>query len=179
MPWDKERGEYYKVIDEFCLFYIYWLSSTRNKKLPPDHWLKQTQKPIYHVWAGYSFEAVCRKHIEYITRALHIKTAESISTWRLITRNEREDGAQIDLLIDRSDNAITICEIKYTDQPFVIDKQYAEKLKKKIDIFKKVTRTNKQIFLAMISAHGLKKTIYTENIIDGVVTLNDLFTDEQ
>jgi AAA+ ATPase superfamily predicted ATPase len=174
MPWNKERGEYYKVIDEFSLFYLYWLLPGRNKSRLPDYWLKQAQKPVYHVWAGYAFEAVCYKHIEAIIKALGIKTAESVSAWRAIGDKEKGDGAQIDLLIDRTDNAITLCEIKYTNQPFIIDKKYAEKLRKKVEVFKKVTRTNKQIFLAMVTARGLKETMYAEEMIEGVVTLDDL-----
>jgi len=175
VPWNKERGEFYKIIDEFSLFYIYWLSSITTKSHSPDYWLKQVNKPIYHVWAGYAFEAVCHKHIAQVLVALNIKTAENISAWKLTTRSKGEEGAQIDLLIDRSDDAINVCEIKYTDSPFVTDKSYAEKLKKKIDIFKKTTKTNKQIFLTMISAHGLKATIYSEDMVSGLVTLEDLF----
>jgi hypothetical protein len=175
IPWDKERGEYYKVIDEFCLFYLQWLSSIQNKRVPHDYWLKQAQKATYHVWSGYAFEAICHKHTDQIIKALKIKTAENITSWRLITRTAKEDGAQIDLLIDRNDDAVTLCEIKYTDRPFIIDKQYAEKLNKKIAVFKNATKTNKQIFLAMISANGLKKTEYVREMIDGIVTLDDLF----
>ncbi len=178
LSWDKARGEYYKVIDEFCLFHIYWLAATKMKKITPQHWLMQIQKPKYHVWAGYAFEAICHKHINQITKALKIKTAESISAWRLNTRKEGEEGAQIDLLIDRSDDAITLCEIKYTEKPFVIDKQYAAALQKKIDIFKRVTQTKKLIFLAIISANGIKETLYSKKMVDGVVTLNDLFAEE-
>jgi len=178
VPWDKERGEYYKVVDEFCLFYLYWLASSRTKKYTVDHWLKQAQKPIYHVWSGYAFEAICHKHIDQIIKALHITTAEAISSWRLLSRKTNNEGIQIDLLIDRNDDAITLCEIKYTDKPFLIDKVYAEKLKKRIATFKKVTRTHKQVFLSMISAHGLKPSLYTNELVDGEVTLVDLFDAE-
>jgi AAA+ ATPase superfamily predicted ATPase len=175
---DKARGEYYKVIDEFCLFYTYWLLLARDKKLMKDHWLKQTQKPIYYVWAGYAFEAICYKHIDQIIKALHIKTAENISSWRWVKRNSKEGGAQIDLLINRSDDAITVCEIKYTDQLFLIDKSYAKKLQNKIDVFKHKTKTNKQIFIAMISAKGLKQSIYADELISSVVTLEHLFKED-
>lgn len=77
-------------------------------------------------------------------------------------------------LNDRHD-AITICEIKYTDQPFVIDKAYAAQLKTKINVFQKITRTKKQIFLAMISANGLKPSMYSEEMVHQIVTLEDLF----
>ncbi len=99
-----------------------------------------------------------------------------MSAWRFIPRKKLAEGAQVDLVIERSDNAITVCEIKYTDQQYAIDKQYAKNLKKKVEIFREKTGTNKQIFLAMICANGLKSSIYSEELIDGgVVTLNDLF----
>ena len=175
VPWDKQRGEYFKVIDEFSLFYIYWLSSKKPKKLPENYWLKQIEKSIYDVWAGYAFEAVCYKHTDRIVKALNIKTAENISSWRLVTRKVNAQGAQIDLLIDRSDDAITICEIKYTDAVFSIDKRYAENLRRKIKVFTEKTQTKKQIFLAIISANGLKKNDYSEELISNTVTLDDLF----
>ena len=84
-------------------------------------------------------------------------------------------GAQIDLLIDRSDDAVTLVEIKYTDTIFAIDKRYAEILQRKIDAFVTTTRTQKQIFLAIISANGLKENRYSEDLITCALTLNDLF----
>ena len=174
-PWDKERGEYFKVIDEFSLFYIYWLSSKKPKKLPENYWIKQIEKPIYEVWAGYAFEAVCYKHIDQIVKALNIKTAENISSWRLISRKDNIQGAQIDLLIDRSDDAITVCEIKYTDKIFSIDKRYAENLRRKIKVFTESTQTKKQVFMAIVSANGLKKNNYSDELISNAVTLDDLF----
>jgi hypothetical protein len=84
-------------------------------------------------------------------------------------------GAQIDLLIDRSDDAVTLVEIKYTDKIFTIDKRYAEILQRKIEAFVTTTRTQKQVFLAIISANGLKKNRYSEDLITCALTLNDLF----
>ena len=78
-------------------------------------------------------------------------------------------------MFDRDDDAITLCEIKYTDAPFSIDKQYTKKLMNKIDIFKKITKTEKQIFLSMISASGIKETLYSKEIINNLVILDDLF----
>ena len=84
---------------------------------------------------GYAFEAICMKHVDQIIHALNIKTSSSIGSWNFVPRKKKEVGAQIDLLIDRNDKAITLCEIKYTEQPFLIDKQYADSLKRKISIY--------------------------------------------
>ena len=175
IPYEKSQGEYYKVIDEFCLFYLYWMKSVKNKVITRDHWLKQCQKPEYHVWSGYAFEAVCHKHIHLILGALHITTAEHISAWRMTAKTKTKQGAQIDLLIDRTDNAITICEIKYTDKPFLIDKTYADKLQKKMVVFSQETSTKKQLFLNMISANGIVDNNYSRALINASITLKDLF----
>ena len=89
--------------------------------------------------------------------------------------NECLGGAQIDLIFDRPDDCITLCEIKYTEKPFSIDKAVADNLANKIKVYHSVTGTSKQTFLAMISASGLKKTVYAEKMVDGVMTMADLF----
>lgn len=175
IPWGRTRGEYYKLIDEFCLFYLHWVYSKRHEQFARNYWIGQSQKPAYYAWAGYAFESICVKHADQIIKALNIDTASTIGSWRFIPRKKLELGAQIDMIIDRTDNAITLCEIKYTENPFLIDKQYAKKLIDKIEIFKNVTKTTKQIFMVMVCSNGLKKNSYTEELIAGYATLNDLF----
>jgi len=87
----------------------------------------------------------------------------------------KERGAQIDLLFDRDDDTITICEIKYTKQPFIIDKQCAINLLNKIKVFKQQTRTSKDIFVVMITSNGVKSSSYSKKIISNVIGLDDLF----
>lgn len=129
---------------------------------------------MYYAWAGYSFESICYKHIAQVQKALHIPMGSKARTWRYSPKKGSQDnGAQIDLLFERSDNAITICEIKCTHEPFKIDKNYYHLVLKKASIYQKITKTSKQVFIAFISANGIKKSAYM-NDIAGVVTLNDL-----
>lgn len=174
-PWGKTKGEYYKLIDEFSLFYLHWIENHEGQ-FPKDYWLDQSQKPAYHAWAGYAFEAVCMKHIDAIVQALGIRSAKAISTWRYVPKKKSpEKGAQIDLVIDRSDHAMNLCEIKYTEQPFALDKQSAEKLQHAVKLFKQRTKTDKQLFLSLVSANGIKDTMYSEELISSTATLQDLF----
>lgn len=174
-PWGKKNGEYYKLIDEYCLFYLHWVKSGRKHKFSPDHWMQQSQTPSYNAWAGYAFEAVCMKHISQIIRALNINTSLSIGTWQYFPKNSSEQGAQIDLIIDRNDNAMNICEIKHTQNPFLIDKSYAQVLRQKMETFKDKANIHKQIFLSMVTTNGLKDTMYAEEMVQGIVVLDDLF----
>lgn len=174
-----KKGVYYKVIDEYTVFYFDWIEPIRKtlleRSLTKGYWDKKYNSPAWESWAGYAFEAICHKHIPQISKALNLSPTAIPATWRYVPlKGSKEEGSQIDLLFDRDDDAITICEIKYTDEPFVINKAYAAKLQKKIDVFRKVTRTKKQIFLAFVSANGLKQNIYSE-IVGGLVTLDNLF----
>lgn len=175
IPWGKEKGEYYKLLDEFCLFYLHWVKPQKNKRFSSDHWMQQSQRASYHAWAGYAFEAICMKHINQILSALKIKTSLSMGAWQFFPKKESESGAQIDLIIDRSDNAIQVCEIKHTQEPFIIDKAYAKILNHKMAIFKEKANIKKQLFLSMITTQGLKETMYAEEMVQGIVVLEDLF----
>ena len=119
------------------MFYLKWLAKNRNKIFLPDYWLSQSDKQNYKSWAGYSFEAICMKHLEQIVKALKIPSGGTAYSWKYTTRDGDESGAQIDLLIERSDGAITIIEIKYSEKPYKIDKDYAKKLMNKLAIFRK------------------------------------------
>jgi hypothetical protein len=178
----KKLGMFYRVSDEYCYFYLKWIAPIKQQlkqNKTTKYWGGIINSPGYFGWLGYAFENVCYQHILQIKKSLRIDETSLASPWRYSPRkNITEDGAQIDLLFDRHDDAITICEIKFTDKPYVIDKQYAEKLKQKIEVFKKVTRTSKQVFLAMISANGLKETGHIK-MIDNVITINDFFENEE
>lgn len=176
----KEKGIYYRIIDEYTLFYLKWIEpiakTLRKHDTEKGYWQFKQKSASWLSWAGYAYESICYRHIRQIRNALGISPGAEIVSWRYSPRKQSDEvGAQIDLLFDRDDNVITICEIKYTTNFFAIDKKYTHELLRKVEVFRKHTRTNKQIFIAMISANGLKPTMYSEELITGVVTLNDLF----
>ncbi len=169
----RDKGVYYLVDDEYSLFYLYWIEPN-IKGTSKGYWVSQSTKPAWKSWSGLAFESICYKHIGQIQKALDIDPGATAHTWRFSPRKD-QDGVQIDLLFDRSDNAITICEIKNSDDPFAIDKAYYQRLMKKIEVFKKQTRTKKQLFFSMITSSGLAKTIYSEELVSSHVELGDLF----
>lgn len=179
----QRQGTYYRVIDEYCYFYLRWIEpaqktlSLEHKK--HEYWSSQLETSEYYQWLGYGFEAICYKHIGEIRRALDIKPGAMIGAWRYAPKNKDERGAQIDLIFDRPDGFITLCEIKYTDSPFEIDKSYFEALERKRAVYKKQTRSNKHLHWVLVSAHGLKKNSYSKMLIDQVVLLEQLFIENK
>ena len=133
----KTRGIYYKVIDEYTLFYLAWIKPFRDnlvQGMSSGSWEIQQKTPAWYSWAGMAFESICYKHINQIRAALDLDASAMPNTWRFNGKGD-QNGAQIDLLFDRRDDSITLCEIKYTSKPFLIDKAYAQNIENKIQIF--------------------------------------------
>lgn len=172
----KKRGIYYRLIDEYLSFYLKWIEPIKKypKKFSKVSWLNLRATPGWKSWAGYTFETICMKHIDQIRATLGLEGLVNAYTWKYAGKKD-EKGAQIDLLFDRPDDSITICEIKYTDEPFKMDKEYNKNIQNKIDVYRKITKTKKQIFLAFIAAAGIKNTVYSEEYVSQVITLNELF----
>ncbi len=175
IPLQRKRGEYYRLTDEYCLFYLYWLDHEKQTAYSKTYWSTKITSPKYHAWSGYSFESICLRHSEQIIQALNIHAAVEISSWRYTPKKPSEKGAQIDLVLNRNDDAITLCEIKYTTKPFVMDKKNAQAIQRKIEVFKHQTKTEKQLFIAFIASNGVKKSVYLDSTIQAIVTLKDLF----
>ena len=138
-------------------------------------WIKLSASPSWRSWSGTAFESVCLKHIKEIKKALGVSgvyTEES--AWRYVPGKD-EPGAQIDLLIDRRDQCISICEMKFSTSEFSIDKTYATELERKLSVFKQRTKTLKTSFLVMVTTFGTKTNSYKTSLIQNEVTLNDLF----
>lgn len=177
IPFGKSVNEsIYKLSDEYSLFYQKFIE---NAKATGDGtWLRQIQTQSYISWSGFAFESVCHKHSRQIKKALGIGdvlTEESV--WRHHpAKGSGAKGAQIDLLLDRQDRTINVCEIKFAGNEFVIDKKYANELDSKIDIFRQETGTKKTIFLTMVTTYGVQKNNYYTGRVLREVTMEDLFS---
>ncbi len=177
VPYGKKgKDHYYRVIDEYTLFYLRWIEplTLNPRAFPSDgYWQKIANSPAWRAWSGYAFEEVCYKHINQIAKALGLQnTAWVAGSWRKVTK---DDGAQIDLLFDRDDGVISIGEIKHTQDEFEIDKNMAKALMQKVELFQKYTGTKKDLQLVMITSNHLKHNIWYKELISRAVTIDDLF----
>jgi hypothetical protein len=154
----RKRGAQYRLIDEYSLFYLTWIQSTFEgsiKGTQEHYWQNVQDSPSYRAWAGYTFEGICLKHVKNILVGLGISGVSiQASGWRYQPKNKADQGAQIDLVIERADNYINLCEIKYAHAPYVITKEYAEKLRAKKECFRRITETRSSLFTTLITPYG-------------------------
>jgi uncharacterized protein len=179
---NKKRGTYYRLVDEYTSFYLKWIDPIKEaleqESMDPEKWRAIQTSPAWYGWLGLAFESVCYKHVSKIKKTLGLNAISSAETWRYVPKKgSPQEGAQIDLLFDRQDDCITLCEMKYSETPFVLSKDYVEDLQRKIRVFKEQTKIHKQLFIALVAAQGLKNNFYSEGLITQVVRLEDLFAD--
>ena len=173
-PFGKTRKDnIYKISDEYSLFYLRFIESNQNGG--PGTWGTIATSPSWRSWSGMAFESICQKHISAIKTALGIPAVYTqVSAWRWHSRGG-EPGTQIDLLIDRKDDCINVCEMKFSETGFLIQKSYAADLEAKLRIFRENTGTRKQLFLTMITTHGVKENEYKVNLVSNDLTMDVLF----
>ena len=169
----KVKDDIFQLIDHFTLFYYEFVN---GKRLGKNYWKTTQGKPQYNTWCGLAFERVCLWHTEQIKTKLGISgIVSSEYAWRCTPDTETgRKGVQIDLLIDRSDDVIDLCEMKYSKKEYAITKDYEQELIQKKTTFAEVTKTQSAVHLIMVTTNGLAHNAYTDEI-QGEITLDDLF----
>jgi uncharacterized protein len=168
---NKKKNIIYRLSDFYTKFYFKFIKNGQHQG--DDAWLNLLDHPTHRTWQGFTFEQVCIEHILPIKKALGISGIQAThSAWKGTTEHK---SAQIDLLIDRRDAVINLCECKFSLDVFVIDKDYAEKLRSKIATFKTVSKTKKAVFLTMITTYGVEKNKYASSLVQNDISLDDLF----
>ena len=164
------RDAVYQLIDPFTIFYYEFMSE--NTRRDPKFWTHTLNKPLYYTWCGLSFERVCLLHVEQIKRALGISGMVSgVYAWR---STKSKPGAQIDMLIDRDDDVISLCEMKYTTTPWEMLPSDVDGILNKEAVLRKESGTTKSIHKVLISANGVKRNENSDEM-QNILTGNDLF----
>ena len=172
VPFGRQTREpIYRLIDEFTLFHLRWCGGEGD-----GHWARVRGTPPWHAWSGYAFENICLKHVPQIKKALGISGVQTESSaWRHRAKAPNESGAQIDLLIDRRDGVINVCEMKFSEDEFTIDKKYAAELRSKLNVFRQVSKTRKSLFLTLVTSCGVKANSHREELVQNSITADALF----
>lgn len=160
------RGSVYQLMDNFTLFYFSFMASGRGGDR--QYWSKLQSTRTHSTWVGLAFERLCLQHVDQIKRALQIGG---------VIANEHawySPAAQIDLLIDRDDGIINLCEMKFAEGAHAISRQESEAVRRKKLVLKEETATKKAVYVTYVTTEGLKRNSYA-NDIQSEVTLDDLF----
>lgn len=174
----KERDRLYQLTDLYSLFYLRFVKDFSGED--GEHWEHMIDATAS--WRGYAFEQVCLHHIPQIKKKLGISGIQTeISSWScksFVDADETEwQGGQIDLLIDRKDSVINLCEMKYSDGMFTITKAYDKLITNRRESFRHVTNTRKALYLTLVTTEGVTRNSYWNNIQSEVI-VDDLFEKE-
>ena len=169
----KSKQAIYQLIDNYTLFYFKFIQQNENND---EHfWSASIDSAMHRAWSGLAFERLCMAHTQQIKAALGIAgVLSNVYSWRK-EADEMSDGAQIDLLIDRKDQVINLCEMKYSLSEYVIDAEYEQKLRNKKSAFINATNTRNAVHLTMVTTFGIKVNAHS-GIVQNEITLEDLFS---
>lgn len=173
-PYGKtKKDKIYRLIDEYSNFYLRFIEPQPYEG--SGTWLQISQTQAYKSWSSYAFESICMKHTAAIKQALGISGVYSTTHSYLKKANETQKGVQIDMLLERADKVINLFEIKFYANSWSLSEQQAQQLQDRRDRFKTLTKTNKQIFLTLISTANFQHNQHSLGLIDQILTLDDLF----
>ena len=176
---NKSKGAIYRLVDFYTLFYHRFIDSFNAQD--EEWWSHNFQSPSVGTWQGLSFEIVCFMHLTQIKYKLGISgISTAASSWRYTPpkKKKKEDvkekGAQIDLLIERGDRFINVCEMKFSIKPYRITDSYEQYLRKRMDIFQEKTKTTKSLVHTFVTTFGVANS-QGRSIVNSEVIMDDLF----
>ncbi|MDR0829192.1 MAG: ATP-binding protein [Prevotellaceae bacterium] len=166
----KNRESIFQLVDFYTLFYFNFLYNIKNND--ENFWTNLIDNAQHRAWSGYAFELVCLAHLQQIKAKLGIAgVLTNVSEWR---SKKSENNVQIDLVIDRNDKIINLCEMKFYNDLLLIDKELDEKLRHKKQVFRNETKTLKAVHTTVVTTYGVKRNMYSGNI-QSEITMNELF----
>lgn len=171
LPYKGNKDALFRLSDEYAMFYLKFIENTPVSK--KSVWQLIQARQTFKIWCGFTFETICLKHVEQIKEALKISGTYSVNgSW---IEKRKKNNAQIDLLIDRDDNVINLCEMKFYNTTYTINKKYAHNIANKVNSFVESTKTQKSIFVTFITTYGLVENQYSNQHVQNELTVNDLF----
>lgn len=169
----RAKGAIYQLSDAYTLFYLQFVRN--NRDADPHFWTSSFGTSIHNTWAGLAFERLCLSHVDQIKHALGIYGVRtSAAAWRHVSTDGDVGGAQVDLLIDRADNVINLCEMKYATSQYELNAKREAELRERRATFLSVTRTSKTVMMTLVSSMGLKRNRFC-GAVQTEVRLDDLF----
>ena len=173
VPFGKSLREvYYKLIDPFCLFYLKFVHT--RKEMDPEFWMHNVTSASINSWRGFAFEEICFNHVDKIKKALNILGVSSRQSGWAVIGDDDTEGGQIDLLIERKDNVVNMCEMKFYSELITISKAYHAKLVHRQNLLMKNLSRKTVVQPVLVTTEGLAYNEYS-GIFQNVVIIDDFF----
>lgn len=167
----KTRDSLYQLTDPFTFFHLRYIKDSHAGNSP--FWSAYTDDGSHRAWTGYAFEQVALAHINQIKHKLQIGGVLTHQySWR---STKSQPGVQIDLIIDRNDGVMNLCEMKYNKDEYEIDADYGKQLRRRVEVFRRETGTKSALHTTFVTTYGLVKNEHSANI-QSVITMEDLFS---
>ena len=170
VPFGESKARF-RLTDPFCMFYLKHVKDNRDAT---TYWQSSFNSPAMLAWSGFAFEDVCRAHIRQIKNALGIGDVTTRESSWVVPGTETERGMQIDLVIDRDDRKICLCEMKFTQGKFSVGRDYAEKVQERIRRTMEYAGNSKPVISVLVTTYGVERNEYSGRF-QKVVTLEELF----
>lgn len=165
----KRKDAIYQLSDFFCQFFLSFID---RAEVEQQYWVHHINTPEVNTWMGLAYERICMAHVRQIKHALRIDGISTVTySWRSKTTRP---AAQIDIIIERADRIVNICEVKYCQDEYVLDKEEYDKINKRKSTFIHETGLRHTPWLTMITTEGLALGKYTD-MIQSQLRLDDLF----
>ena len=168
----KRKDSILQLVDAFTLFYFRFMKDKR--RIGEGAWSSTLNSSEYRAWTGLAFEQVCLMHLPQIKMALGISGVKTNASSWFLPGDAKNEGAQIDLLIERQDQIINICEMKFSRSEFMVSKEYEKELLRKEDLFIQNAKPRQAVHLTLVTTFGLKENIHS-SVFQSEVSLDDLF----
>lgn len=170
----KKKGSLYRLTDNFSLFYLKFMTQKglRNQQ---NVFLKLFNFPKFQSWSGYAFENTCFIHYRQIAKALGIAAIFHEFASFQFMGDETYNGLQVDMLIDRADGVINLCEIKFSNAEYKLSPAYKKTLRERANTFAAITQSRKAVFTTLITTYGLSNSHSHLDVVQNVLTFADLF----
>ena len=168
----KSKGALYQLIDNFTLFHLAFVDE--NVANDRHFWSASADAQFRIVWEGLAFERLCLQHIEEVKRALGISGIVSNAVSWQVAHTPEHEGAQVDLLIDRADGVINICEMKFSSAEYEIRDGEEKRSLARRELFKRLSGTRKAVHLTYVTTFGVKRNAHS-GFVQSQIVLDDLF----
>ena len=165
----KRKDAIYQLCDFFSLFYLTFID---RAEVEQQYWAHHINTPEINSWMGLTYERICLAHIQQIKHALRIDAISTLSySWR---SKIAKPAVQIDIIIERADRIVNVCEVKYSHGEYELKEDEYGKICKRSNAFIQETGLRHAPWITMITTAGVAQGKYT-GMIQSQVKLDDLF----